>query len=183
MNFFYLTSKLIPLIAIISNVIILYYVNELEKDNCECSENWKRDFIKVSSIVIGVFSIVLLFTLFNVRIVAGLFSLLNIAHLIISISYFVRLKRSKCLCSKDWKRYFLLYPIIGLLVSFTLTFVYFFIVGREDFLKEMFIHLHKLNKLGKEASLTTKKMKCTIVSDKVKCVSGNFGMVKRTFKN
>ena len=40
------TQFLAGIIGIAANVIILLYVLQLEKENCTCSENWKRYYIK-----------------------------------------------------------------------------------------------------------------------------------------
>ena len=39
------------LLALVVNVIIINYVQKLEQQDCECSEDWRRDFIKVFAIV------------------------------------------------------------------------------------------------------------------------------------
>ena len=43
---------LIPIFVILANAFILYYVTDMEKRKCECSESWIRNYIKVVSVLI-----------------------------------------------------------------------------------------------------------------------------------
>lgn len=128
-------SSILPIIV---HSIVLAYVLNLEEDKCKCSNNWKRDFIKVGSILLIAVNVLLL--LFNnnivsaikknkmVRFIYGIVALLSIVYTIICIIYFIELHNNKkCECSKDWKRYALLWPIIGLIISF-LIFLIFLII-------------------------------------------------------
>ena len=42
---------LIILVVLLVNVLILNYVRKLEIVSCECSEDWKRDYIKIYSLI------------------------------------------------------------------------------------------------------------------------------------
>ena len=44
-------ETLTNILFIIFWIIVIKYINDLEK-NCKCSDNWKRDFIKYSLIII-----------------------------------------------------------------------------------------------------------------------------------
>ena len=43
---------LVILIVLLINILIVNYVRKLEQVTCECSEEWKRDYIKIYSLII-----------------------------------------------------------------------------------------------------------------------------------
>lgn len=141
-------SSVLPIVV---HSIVLAYILNLEEEKCKCSANWKRDFIKVGSIVLIVVNVLLL--LFNQNIVGaiknnqiiksiyGIVAILSIVYSIICIIYFIELHQQKeCECSQDWKRYALLWPLIVFVLSF-LVFLIVLIVFMSN--KKM---LKKLNK-------------------------------------
>ena len=131
------TQTLAGFIGIVANVIILLYVLELEKENCACSENWKRDYIKYWSIIVIISTVIGLLMpslldpkkiminslhklYFGISILAGLF------YTITLIVYYIQLNnKKKCVCSKDWKKHFMIYPI----AMIAITFIFVFILG------------------------------------------------------
>ena len=42
---------LVILIVLLVNILIVNYVRKLELISCECSEDWKRDYIKIYSLI------------------------------------------------------------------------------------------------------------------------------------
>ena len=42
----------IQVLVVTANICILYYVVDMEKQNCHCSESWLRDYIKVVSSIL-----------------------------------------------------------------------------------------------------------------------------------
>jgi hypothetical protein len=108
---------LITALFIIFYSYILKYVNDLNVKKCECSENWKRDFIKYFSMAaIGVI-VVLLVLVFVERLSElpsglKLFSkLLNWVYILAFIvflgvlfTYTRNLLKTKCECSEDKMR-------------------------------------------------------------------------------
>jgi hypothetical protein len=110
------------LISIAVNAIILKYVLENERNNCECALTWHHNFIKLYAPVVIFLSFVRL--LFEKEVKKGMnnklfkffFGLLGVISVVYSITliiYFFKLKRdSNCECSKNWKRKALIYPLI-----------------------------------------------------------------------
>ena len=137
-------------IGSICTVIILIYVSELEKKKCKCSRNWMRDFIKYMSISIIVFSIILvMFPNIKIlcknnilcRLILKLYALLIITYLIILIAYYFDIKNKlNCKCSKNWKRYLLLYPIFIIPISIIFLFIFFSIL----FISTGRLHIYKI---------------------------------------
>ena len=117
------------ILGLVFIIIILIYVLELEKKKCDCSKHWMRDFIKYVSIIMLVLTTIMLFIPNGkelckknplCRIFLGLYGLLVFAYIIIILVYFFHIKKkikADCECALDWKRYALLYPIIGIFIA------------------------------------------------------------------
>ena len=111
---------LLSLAQIIIHVVILWYIVELEKTGCECTQDIKRDIIKYITLALLLFNIVMCIALtLNKsvpKLVGYLVSIRNIAslfNLILSVWYYANLqKKIGCSCSDNWKKHFLLGPII-----------------------------------------------------------------------
>lgn len=91
---------------IIFSIFFLYVIN-LERDNCECSIDWKREYVKYFSLTLVIFSIIeFIFPLVYSKLyfIQFLLGLGGLAFIFIVVSYIRDLKRNDCRCSKDWKR-------------------------------------------------------------------------------
>ena len=116
------------ILGLVFIIIILIYILELEKKNCDCSKHWMRDFIKYVSIIMLVLTTIMLFIpngrelcKNNVicRVFLGLYGLLGFAYVIIVLVYYFHIKKkikADCECALDWKRYALLYPFIAIFI-------------------------------------------------------------------
>tara|TARA_Y100000591_G_C21713426_1_gene634799 strand:+ start:236 stop:649 length:414 start_codon:yes stop_codon:yes gene_type:complete len=112
------------LIVILVNILILVYIINLEKKNCVCSSNWKRDFIKYFTIILIVLNVfVLLVPQFKksknkvVLLLLGLLALVNLFNIAILLVYYVELsekQKTGCECSVNWKRHIMLFPVLAL---------------------------------------------------------------------
>ena len=49
------------ILGLVFIIIILIYILELEKKNCDCSKHWMRDFIKYVSIIMLIITTIILF--------------------------------------------------------------------------------------------------------------------------
>ena len=83
--------------------IILYtyvfmYIRELEKTGCECSRDWKRDFIYIYVCIIIPFAIIRIFHVLP-GLITSIIGALTIAFIIIVFLYIHELKKKKCECS------------------------------------------------------------------------------------
>ena len=71
---------LVILIVLLINILIVNYIRKLEQVTCECSEEWKRDYIKIYSLItIIITSLICLVPLF--------LHLINIKYNIVDILY------------------------------------------------------------------------------------------------
>lgn len=121
------------IISIIIAIIVLIYVLNLERDNCDCSKDWKRDYVKYGSMSIIIYSIVI--TICNLyinkinnnmwfRLLLFIYGLYILSYAIVSIIYFIDLqKHNDCECSRNWKRYSLIAPMIAILIALLLTVI------------------------------------------------------------
>jgi len=99
------------IVSIIVFSIFLLYINDLEKKNCVCSEDWERESIKYYSIVQIRINTLLLFLLGNMKqylkSIIVIMGLLYWPFLIITLVWIGDLKDEKCECSDGWKRSFM----------------------------------------------------------------------------
>lgn len=126
---------LLIILSLIVNIIIINYVQKLEEKKCECSEDWRRDFIKIFSIVtvlLIIFIIILniikvsiptiLLRLF--RVLFGLYGLVAIVNIIALFTYAQKMMTScDCDCSKEWERTFIYYYSILIAAFYILVVV------------------------------------------------------------
>ena len=108
------------LISVAANALILKYVLENERNNCECALIGIIIFIKLYAPVVIFLSFArLLFrdeinksmntSLFGL--IFGILGLVSFAYSVTLVIYFFKLQReSNCDCSRDWKRNVLAYP-------------------------------------------------------------------------
>lgn len=109
-------SVLVLLVTLTINGTFFKYIVDLEKkDNCECSKNKKRDFIKyflITSLGFSLLSFIrislsLTFTNVLYKLFVALFQLASLVNLVVMFLYTRELKKIECVCSEDWKRTFM----------------------------------------------------------------------------
>lgn len=145
-----LTTSIIfaMIVQIILSIIVLViftgaflWIQKLEKMNCKCSEDWKRDFIKVYLYyILGMFIVnLILAVLFNTNIRFFLYNNLprfiftfiqififafGIINIIVSITYINDLKVNRCECSEsEWREIYYYYNIFSILYILALFLV------------------------------------------------------------
>ena len=134
-----LFPKIMPVFILLCNVGIFLYILEIEKEDCECSRNWKRDFAKYFSVVVMIYSLLVILFKNQLKFAAyalvfRLYSLVALAYSIIILVYFTQLVVNKCECSKDWKRALLLYPVLSIPVAIIVSVVFLMVLGRKAFI-------------------------------------------------
>lgn len=115
-----------PIVAVIPGLvlqgIILSWINKLEK-KCECSADWRRDYIKYFSIVSIIFAFANAFMpnfikiLLPLLMIFGLAGLVNLGSI---LSYIPDLKKKQCNCAidDDWRDNFIFWwSLIGLILT------------------------------------------------------------------
>ena len=131
-------------ITIVLSAIIYVYISNLEKDNCDCSKiSWLRDFVKYGSIVhIAYLGVLILLAITKPSLllkipmtILALISVYITSYFIISIVYYFRLvKKNDCDCSYNWKRKYLMYPLIYMpfIILGTVSFIVMTIILRKN---------------------------------------------------
>jgi len=111
------------LIGFVIQGIILSWINKLER-KCECSADWRRDYIKYFSIAMIVFSAARLVVpdqteFMPVMLTVGLAGLVNVVSI---LSYIPDLKKKQCDCAieNDWRDNFIFWWILISLILTTL---------------------------------------------------------------
>ena len=120
--------------TIVLTAIILRYVLELEQKKCPCSLTWQHTFIKSFAPVVLV--VALLTLLVSPKVLMGAirsnhaigalfltYVTVAIIYGITLVLYFLKLRYSQCQCSRDWKQYGLLYPLISLAILLLLVII------------------------------------------------------------
>lgn len=118
------------IVGIIISVIILIYVSKLERDDCACSKDWKRTYIKVFALITIIISILmcvrsLLYgkmkinnnVAFLVYTILFFYAIGALVNIFVMFTYSQNLIQKRCLCSRNWTRTFMYYysMIIGII--------------------------------------------------------------------
>jgi hypothetical protein len=122
------------IILLVLNCIILRYVYELEAKSCKCSLHGQHKFIKYFAPVVIFVSLIGLFvsdkTLMStvqankfLGVILSIYAIVALGYHINLVIYFLKLVYSKCECSRDWKRWGLLYPALGFAIILLLVLV------------------------------------------------------------
>ena len=126
------------LLSIVINSLILKYVLENERNNCECALTWHHNFIKFfTPVIIFMLFVELLFNdVLNknknqvVSLLRMALNVVSVFYTIIIVVYFFKLKFDECKCSEDWKRNILAYPLFIFVIIIILSLLSMLIVKR-----------------------------------------------------
>jgi len=155
-----LSGKMISIfISFLVNLLIVNYVLKLEKITCECSEDWRRDYIKYYSLItivgIVVFTIVYVgnvtYSSQLFQFLSTVFSIFGFVNVYALFTYSQNIVINKCVCSKSWERTFIYYYSMVLIVLYLLMIssIFFVVLFRGDVNKYNLKKLRELKKLNK----------------------------------
>jgi len=144
--------------ALLVNILIFNYVYKLEKITCECSENWKRDYIKYYSFAtIIIITLIAIIKFSNISYSAGaarflstLYSIFGVVNIYALFTYSQTIVIDHCDCTKSWERTFIYYYSMIMLVLYLLMIssIFFMVLFASDVKKYQLKQLRKLNKLN-----------------------------------
>lgn len=108
------------LIGFVIQGIVLSWINKLER-KCECSADWRRDYIKYFTIAMIVFGVARLVVpekteFMPLMLTIGLAGLVNLGSI---LSYIPDLKKNQCACAieDEWRDNFIFWwTLIGLIL-------------------------------------------------------------------
>ena len=122
------TGNILPfLMTLFIQGIFLNFVLKLERKQCECSRDVRRDIIKYYSVVLIVFSLLMKVvpkkSPLLVKYVLPLAGLLNLVYIGVVVSYVHKLVNKKCECSGTWGRDVMYYYSLLILAVMLITLV------------------------------------------------------------
>lgn len=124
-----IVSIVFSVLFLILFAFVYMWIVRLEKTGCECSKDWRRNFIKVYALVILVMVIIEIF--FKLPEVVGvIYAILSLIFIIVVFQYIHELKRIKCECSESKTRDILEivnYIQIAVVALFALVIIFKFI--------------------------------------------------------
>jgi amino acid permease len=112
-----------PALGLVVQGIVLSWILKIEK-KCDCSKDWRRDFMKFYSIFSILFAFVLMvlreraLLLIN-KPILGVLTAIGIVNLASILTYIPSLKKRECTCAieDDWRDNFIFWwTLIGLLL-------------------------------------------------------------------
>ena len=110
-------------ISIIINILIIYYIVNLEDVTCNCITDWRHDYIKYVAIFNIICNILLLLTI-NIEMISGILSILNLINVYVFYTYVGDLNDTKCACAvvkqeklHKFLNFWRYLPIIGFIIS------------------------------------------------------------------
>ena len=122
------TGQIMPfLMTLVIQGIFLNFVLKLERKQCECSRDIRRDIIKHYSVVLIALSLLMVFVPKRapllVNYVLPLAGLLNLVYIGLVVSYVHNLVNKKCECSGTWGRDVMYYYSLLILAIMLLSLV------------------------------------------------------------
>jgi len=122
------TGQIMPfLMTLVIQGIFLNFVLKLERKQCECSRDIRRDIIKHYSVVLIALSLLMVFVPKKapllVNYVLPLAGLLNLVYIGVVVSYVHNLVNKKCECSGTWGRDVMYYYSLLILAIMLLSLV------------------------------------------------------------
>ena len=143
------------LVISIANLYLLSYVYMLERNKCECSADWRRDFIFYFSLfyIFSIISFLLLPELFYknmqlviiAKVILGLLLLVNIYCL---YTYADKLEKTKCECAENFGRHFM--KAFSYFYIFVIVLVFLYLIN--FYMKGQFKNIKKLKRLHSKVS-------------------------------
>ena len=129
------------IISIIIYGTIFYFVLNMEKKKCKCTEDTRRDIIKWYSLGLIVFSVLSpLIPIKYAVVITTILVLCDLVYFVVLFTYTHSLKHKKdCECSNTWRRTFtFIYSIIALVM----------IPTSVIFIAYLYYKIHNLKKLS-----------------------------------
>lgn len=97
-----------------------FYIKQLNDDNCECAEDWREKWVQYGPIINIIIGYILIFIQYKLLFLKGkinnLVYMIPIIFSLIYISYIYKLIKIKCECSDNWKRDFILFFTIFVII-------------------------------------------------------------------
>ena len=126
-------------IIILINLILFSYILKLEREKCDCTDNWMRDYIKYYTSILVILSLITLVvpvflgdktpkimkSLASVFRVIVLLATLVQVYVVFTYSQALNCNKKKCECSQDWRSQFMYWLGIFGFVVYVLMLIVF----------------------------------------------------------
>ena len=110
----YYIDIIINLISIAISYLIIKWIDNIEKNKCKCSENYKRNYIKYGwyfiiiitllSLIINIINHIYANIIIDYDLLKLIYNLIYVYVIILTILYIYDLKTKKCICSEGYSR-------------------------------------------------------------------------------
>ena len=158
---------LLLLVVILINFLIVNYVKKLENISCECSESWKREYIKIYSLVtiilVSVITIIpLLLQIMNINykhflvnnifitLISYIYAIFGFVNIYALFTYSQKIVLIHCSCSDGWEKVFIYYYSM-LIMSLYIFLAALFLIATICYGK-ITINLNDIKKIKKSLS-------------------------------
>ena len=116
------------IIGVVINILIIYYIINLEDVSCKCIMDWRHNYIKYIAIFNLLFNILLLFDV-NIENLSSINAILNLINIYAFFTYIGDLNDTKCECAvvkqvnlnyflNIWRYVIIIVPILVLVFVF-----------------------------------------------------------------
>lgn len=128
MTLFYFILMLIMMAV---NVSMLFWILKMEKINCDCSNDYRRDFLKYILMISIPLSVILsIYSAFdNLKVntifgtTVGFVGLISFVNIFFAIYYLYQLRNSDCECSKNIRRDLFFWINLASIIGMVMTIV------------------------------------------------------------
>ena len=97
-----------------------FYIKELNEENCECAKDWREKWVQYGPIINIIIGYILIFVQYKLLFLKGkinnLVYMIPVGFSLLYISYIYKLIKIKCECSDNWKRDFILFFTIFIII-------------------------------------------------------------------
>lgn len=118
---------LMNVLYIVLWVYVYMYIQKLEQMGCDCSNDWRRSFIKGYVVLLVVFALLKIFKVVPSELVMTVYFAMTVFFVFVVFDYIHELKVKKCQCSESMTRDVLEvvnYVQVALLIFMLLTVFY-----------------------------------------------------------
>jgi hypothetical protein len=99
-------KSIVPLVNILFYGLALLWITRLESSGCECSRDWRRDYMKYFFLAVILFQAVLLTGVSKnlVKMLGGPIGVASLVYLWVTITYVRGLRQSACGCAGGYQQ-------------------------------------------------------------------------------
>jgi hypothetical protein len=99
-------KSIVPLVNILFYGLALLWITRLESSGCECSRDWRRDYMKYFFLAVILFQAVLLTGVSKdlIKLMGGPIGVASLVYLYVTITYVQGLRRSGCACAGGYQQ-------------------------------------------------------------------------------